>query len=312
MKKTIGAILVIAIAVISAATSANAQVVTQLTKENLKIPKTQKPVAKQQANKNVATKVEIDTTTLYFKMADSAQVCIKDKNWAKAEGFIRQALASDPHNPNNSLLISNLATLQRYEGKLTDAVKNYTLALDLTPNSVTLLLNRAALYTQMDSLNLALADYERVKSLDATEQESRYYHGMIELQLNNPTIANNDFEELLRINPESANAKEGLGALQKAAGNYEKAAQYYSDVIKAKPSAEMLANRADCYLMIKRLNDAEDDIRNALQLTPDDGYLYLLRAKLNKLRFNNEDKERDLKLAEQHGVDPKLIKSLKY
>ena len=43
--------------------------------------------------------------------------------------------------------------------------------------------------------------------------------------------------------------------------NYYKAADYFSDVIKSRPTASLHANRADCYLMLKRLNDAANDIK---------------------------------------------------
>lgn len=77
-------------------------------------------------------------------------------------------------------------------------------------------------------------------------------------------------------------------------------------MIKSRPTASLHANRADCYLMLKRLNDAANDINSALQVTPDDGYLYLLRAKLNKLRYESDAAKRDVKLAIEHGVDPQI------
>ena len=61
---------------------------------------------------------------------------------------------------------------------------------------------------------------------------------------------------------------------------------------------------------MKKLNDAGDDIRKAIELSPDDGYLYVLRAKLNKLRYNAEDVERDIRLAEQCGISRELAEQI--
>ena len=69
--------------------------------------------------------------------------------------------------------------MQRRQGKLAEAIKNYSMAIDLTPNAVTLLHNRAALYTVVDSIARAQADYERIRELDPADVESRYNHGMI-------------------------------------------------------------------------------------------------------------------------------------
>ena len=105
-------------------------------------------------------------------------------------------------------------------------------------------------------------------------------------------------------------AKQGQGYLFKHAGNYEKAAQCFSEVIKVRPTSTLLANRADCYLAINRLNDASIDIANALEIDAEDPYIYILRAKLNKMRFNRDDMERDLKLAVNLGLDESTAKQM--
>lgn len=105
--------------------------------------------------------MSIDTTTIYYVYLDSAQNCIDEKNWSKAEDFIRKSIKCEPGNPNNSLLISNLATIQRYQGKLEDAIKNYTLAIDMTPNAITLLNNRASLYIEANQVDNAMSDYKK-------------------------------------------------------------------------------------------------------------------------------------------------------
>lgn len=254
--------------------------------------------------------IPIDTSTVYFALVDSAQQCIKAEQWQKAERFLLEAIRSEPGNPSNSLLLSNIATMQRRQGRLNEAIRNYSMAIDLTPNAVTLLHNRAAVYVLLDSIARAQADYERIMMIDQSDVESRYTHGMLALNMGDSKTAEKDFEDILRINPNSGMAKQAQGYLHKHAGEYEKAAQCFSEVIKVKPNATLLANRADCYLATKRLNDASIDIANALELDPDDPYIYVLRAKLNKLRFNRDDMERDIKLAIAHGLDETEAKAL--
>ena len=98
----------------------------------------------------------------YYELVDSAELCIQEKEWERAEVFIKEALRVQPDNFNNSLLLSNLATVQRYQGRNEDALKNYSIALFMTPNAVTLLKNRASLYLDMDSIEKAYSDYDRV------------------------------------------------------------------------------------------------------------------------------------------------------
>ncbi len=304
MKRFTHIILILAVAM-----TAQAQVIQSINKQNMKFENRDKPEPVKE-KPAIDYSIVIDTTTLYFALIDSAQHHINLKQWAVAERFLLDAIKAEPGNPSNSLLLSNLATMQRRQGKLAEAIKNYSMAIDLTPNAVTLLHNRAALYTVVDSIARAQADYERIMELDPADVESRYNHGMIALNLGDSKTAEKDFNNILSINPNSGMGKQGQGYLNKHAGNYDKAAECFSEVIKVRPTSTLLANRADCYLATKRLNDASLDIANALELDPDDPYIYVLRAKLNKLRFNRSDMERDIKLAVAHGLDEKEVKQL--
>lgn len=297
------------ILLLSVALGAHAQAIQSINERNMIFEKGVKPdpiKVKPPVDYNIV----IDTTTVYYAFIDSAQHYINSKQWNRAEQFLLEAIRSEPSNPSNSLLLSNIATIQRRQGRLDEAIKNYSMAIDLTPNAVTLLLNRAAVYTLVDSIALAQADYERIMNIDPADVESRYNHGMIALNTGDPKTAERDFNDILRINPNSGLAKQGQGYLQKHAGNFDKAVECFSEVIKVKPSSTLLANRADCYLATKRLNEASLDIANALELDPDDPFIYILRAKLNKLRYNRSDMERDLKLAVAHGLTESEARSL--
>jgi len=228
-------------------------------------------------------------------------------DWSQAEKWLMQAFMTDPENPNNSLVLSNIATIQRYQGKMADAVKNYSLALDMTPHAVTLLLNRAALYVEMDSLQRAVSDFERVRELDEYNTEARYSLGVLAMEQGDNKKAEDLFLEIRRINPNSGLYNEGMALLHKRNGNYARAAELFTQIIKVQPNVQLLGNRADCYLVLKRLNDAEEDIRLALEMNPDDGFLYVLRAKLNKMRFQYDDMNRDIELAKACGVSPDYI-----
>ena len=292
-------IFVLVICLSSAWQQGGAQVINSIGDENMKVEQGLKPQPKKADNPYIA---DLDTETPYFQYVDSAQTYIYSHDWPIAEQWLLKAFKADPDNPSNSMILSNIATLQRYQGKLADAVKNYSLALDMTPHAVTLLLNRAALYVEMDSEQRAIDDYERVCELDMYDTEARYSLGVLALEQGDTKRAEDLFNEIKRINPNSGLYHEGMGLLQKKAGNHSRAAELFSQVIKVHPSAQLLGHRADCYLAMKRLNDAEDDIRTALEMTPDDPYLYVLRAKLNKLRFQRDDMNRDIDTAVSLGL----------
>ena len=297
-------ILFLALVLLVAWLQGGAQVVTSIGEENMKVEQGLKPQEKKAEGPYIA---DIDTETPYFQYIDSAQTYIYSHDWPMAEQWLLKAFKADPNNPGNSMVLSNIATLQRYQGKLADAVKNYSLALDMTPHAVTLLLNRAALYVEMDSVQRAVDDYERVCELDPYDTEARYSLGVLAMESGDTKRAEDLFNEIKRINPNSGLYHEGMGLLHKRNGNHARAAELFTQVIKVQPSAQLLGHRADCYLAMKRLNDAADDIRTALEMNPDDPYLYLLRAKLNKLRFQRDDMSRDIDKAVSLGLSRDYI-----
>lgn len=297
-------ILFLALVLLVAWQQGGAQVVTSIGEENMKVEQGLKPQEKKAEGPYIA---DIDTETPYFQYIDSAQTYIYSHDWPMAEQWLLKAFKADPNNPSNSMVLSNIATLQRYQGKLADAVKNYSLALDMTPHAVTLLLNRAALYVEMDSVQRAVDDYERVCELDPYDTEARYSLGVLAMESGDTKRAEDLFNEIKRINPNSGLYHEGMGLLHKRNGNHSRAVELFTQVIKVQPSAQLLGHRADCYLAMKRLNDAADDIRTALEMNPDDPYLYLLRAKLNKLRFQRDDMSRDIDKAVSLGLSRDYI-----
>ena len=154
----------------------------------------------------------------------------------------------------------------------------------------------------------AISDYERILKLEPDNEEARYNIGMLYLENQDFKSAETQFVDLLRYRPNSILYHQGMAFLNKATGNYSKAASNFSDVIKTSPTVTLLANRADCYLMLNKLSEAADDINSAIQIDPNDGYLYLLRAKLKKMRYEIEESQKDLQLAIDHGIDPALVK----
>ena len=137
--------------------------------------------------------------------------------------------------------------------------------------------------------------------------EARYSLGVLAMEQGDEKRAEDLFNEIKRINSNSGLYYEGMALLHKRRGNYSRAAELFTQIIKVQPNAQLLGNRADCYLILKRLNDAEDVIRTALEMTPDDPYLYVLRAKLNKQRFQRDDMNRDIDRAVSLGLSRDYI-----
>ena len=121
MKKKISRLLLAVLVMSLAWQQGGAQVINSIGEENMKVPKGLKPQEKKAESPYLA---DIDTESPYFQYIDSAQTYIYSHDWPKAEQWLTKAFLIDPDNPGNSMVLSNIATLQRYQGRLADAVKN--------------------------------------------------------------------------------------------------------------------------------------------------------------------------------------------
>ena len=53
----------------------------------------------------------------YIELMGKADIAIADKNWDEAEQYLLQALSSNPDNPLNVLILSNLGVVQYNLGR---------------------------------------------------------------------------------------------------------------------------------------------------------------------------------------------------
>lgn len=214
---------------------------------------------------------------------------VGNEDWPVAEKLIGEALDREPANPSNYLLVSNLGTVCRRQGKLNDALKNYDLALAVAPKSTTILHNRAALLLEMDSVRAALSDYERLLAINPSDCEAMNGAGMIALELGDMQRAENYFLNCLKKDAGNMDAKRGEALLLRLKGDYDRAIALYDGIIKKENRCSNYLNRAECYIAIAKYQEARSDLSEAQKLDPESSDLYLLKAKLAQLQFCYDD-----------------------
>ena len=94
----------------------------------------------------------------YRELSEKAIDYIEEDSLAQAEDFLVQAMKLEPSNPHNALLFSNLGLVQRRLGRYDDALQSYTYALNIAPNAVPILLDRAALFMEKGMTDRAYQD----------------------------------------------------------------------------------------------------------------------------------------------------------
>lgn len=245
----------------------------------------------------------------YEDLVSKSMDYLDAKEYQAAEETLKAALRKEPANKGNILLFSNLGTIQRHLGKKEDALLSYNLALMSYPNAVFLLKNRAALYCEMDSLNSAMRDYNIILSIEDSNVEALYNRGLLYMSEKNILAAESDFERILEIQPNNILAKSGLAFLLKSRGDWDAAETIYTDLIYENRSlSDLYVNRAECYLRVRKLARAKEDLQKALDLGYDDPLLYILRGQLNLEHFDKFAAKQDFEKALELGANETVIK----
>lgn len=245
-----------------------------------------------------------DDTPYMLKVEEADKACAQGK-WSDAEHALKEALELEPDNPANVLLLSNLGMIQFNLGKDSLAIETLNEAHFIAPVSVTILSNRAKVLTALGEEDSAMHDYARIIELDSMYIPARFHHGLLALKHRDFNTAKIDFEFMERNFPKADETNIAMATFKSSIGEYAEALPYYNKILITIKEPEYYGARAYCNLMTGNLQEASDDIASALQLSPDDGELYLYRAALNKMRFRPADATADAKKAIELGVDPR-------
>ena len=244
----------------------------------------------------------------YEDLVNKSLDYIERKDYQAAEQTLKEAMRREPANKGNILLLSNLGTIQRALGKPEEALLSYNAALSKYPKTPTLLMNRAALYCEIDSLDLAMRDYNIILSMDADNIQALDQRGLLYLSQKNLLAAETDFEHILEIQPKNLKAKSSLAFAQKSRGDWEAAEEAYTDLIyDNKNISDLYVNRAECYLQLKKLGRAKEDLQKAQQMGYDDAFLYILKGQLALQQFDKLVAKQNFEKALELGANKEVI-----
>lgn len=128
---------------------------------------------------------------------------------------------------------------------------SYTAALARHPRSLTILENRASLYTELGENDKAINDYNALLVIEPEDQEALYCRGLLYLAKKQYTSAEADFDKILSLNEKSVRARLGYAILEKTRGNYEESEKIYNYLIGEMPRDWILyEGRADLYFLM--------------------------------------------------------------
>lgn len=243
----------------------------------------------------------------YDEYISQAMDAIETDSLAKAEMFFKEALKLEPANIKNALLFSNLGTIQRRIGKKKEALEAYSLALNLTPYSITILLNRASLYLEMDMLDKAYLDYCNVIDLDAKNKEALQFRAYVYMRRRQYMEARLDYQRLLAEEPGNKTARVGIAMVNQKDKRYREALEELNRLITDYPrDVSFLKARAELEVEMNSLELALLDLEEAIRITPNDADIYVMCGEI----YLTQGKKREAYAAFEKAVELGIPRSM--
>ena len=252
-----------------------------------------------------------DTITTYEGWINASFDAIDNNKIPEAEECLKKAMKLEPANAQNGLLFVNLGTLQREQGKYTDAEVSYSCAIAMLNDNTKVFAARATLYSEMEQYQKALDDFNIVLEREPKNEEILYERALCKLIMNDTIGAKTDLEFIDTFNPNSAKSRLGMAMVYKAMGENAMAVELYDALIKANPKSwSLLRDRAEVYFMSKRLGAALIDIDKSIQMNGKDPLSYFMRAKIRWAKGDHEYARRDLNRAVDLGLPQSVAADL--
>lgn len=157
-----------------------------------------------------------------------------------------------------------------------DTLINYS--LKESPNAPLLHMSRGVvLEYERGDLAGALKEYETARRLNRESSwplgiDHDYYLalGRIALRRGQREQAIKDFEKVLRVAPNSSQARDALGAVYFPEGNYAKAAEYFAESVKLNPQdLGALFYLGTCWMKLGKYPEAAREFHAAREIDPD-------------------------------------------
>lgn len=229
----------------------------------------------------VAGIFSVHAQTSYREYYDRALELAGADSLAQAEYFFKEALRAEPANVQNALIFSNLGVVQHRMGKYEMAVESFSLALNLLPDYVPVLLNRASAHLELGEVSRALADYTHVLAIDSHQTEALLMRAYIFMSRREYPEARADYEQLLQTEPQSYAGRLGVVTLEQQVGRHPEALMVLNGLITEFPEEEELyIIRANLHVDMDQTEAALLDLEEAIRLNEDNPIPYCIRGEI--------------------------------
>lgn len=241
-------------------------------------------------------------TVRYMAWIDSSFLLSNQGKISSAESYLKKAIALAPKHPTSIYLLNNLAGLQQMQGKLSEAIESYNMALLSMPEEQTIRFNRARLFALSGKHQAAVTDYAILVAQAPSNELYLYQRAMSYMLMKQYDLSEEDLKRIIELNAQSLKARLGYALLETARGRYDEAERLFDYLVsKLSKSPEVYEGRARLYHARKMKGYAMKDLERAFELSKSkiSPTLYRLRASIQRSMGDETSAKKDEALAEQ-------------
>ena len=196
-----------------------------------------------------------------------------------AETLLREALKLQPAIKSNAIIYQYLGRIEERRGNQQQALKHYETGLNISPSTLGILMDRAALYMRMGNEKKALADYNSVIEFNADHTGALFVRAYLYTKQHMYKPARADYEHLIQLEPANLNAHLGLILLNEKTGRPQEAMEAINALVQLHPrESRLYAVRAGMEEERKQYEPAQHDYDQAIALEPGNADYLMARA----------------------------------
>jgi len=220
------------------------------------------------------------------QLLQEARYAVVNKNYTDALSIFDQVLKT---NKNKHEIYALRAEMYEIQHDYRNAALDYELAFKLKPSKIDYLNKKAENNRLAENFKQAERDFNLSLEKNANQLNIYYLRSKTCFETKNFTQAKIDIEFFLKFLPENIEAQILLARIFSQTDEHFEALKIYNRLLaKNKNMVELLKSRAETYIKVQTYKFAIFDLTQALDLSPHDSELYLLRG---NARFESGDKK---------------------
>jgi len=235
--------------------------------------------------------------------------------WQNSETLWNHVLK---YHKNATLPYGNRANYLREQGRIAEALRDYSKYLSLNPKGMQAYNSRARLYFDVgktrDTLLLALQDYNSAIALDPTNGEFLINRGATYARLGDLDKAIKDMNEGLKYKPDHAVGYLNRSVMYNQKGNYQAALQDIESYLRLKPyNANLWYEKGRILRTLNRVQESIPAYSRAIQLNQRNALFHYERGRTYMALGKMAEAKRDIQMALSlgyKGVDPGVRQQL--